>query len=134
MIIIPGRHAGGISQRRTGTFTGAVWADPVLPTTDGNTINNVFFAPGARTHWHRHEAGQVLHVAAGNGLVCTRGGEPQPLRAGDIVWAAPGELHWHGAAPDGYLLHLAISLGTTEWHEPVGDDEYPGGADRERGA
>jgi quercetin dioxygenase-like cupin family protein len=125
MKIIPVRPVGAVSEQRSATFTGAVWADPVLPATDGTTINNVFFTPGARTHWHRHEAGQVLHVTAGSGFVCAKGGEPQRLGAGDTVWIAPGETHWHGASPGGYLLHLAISLGTTEWHEPVGDDEYP---------
>jgi quercetin dioxygenase-like cupin family protein len=125
MKIVPGRAPDALSEQRSATFTGTVWADPVLPTTDGTTINNVFFSPGARTHWHRHEAGQVLHVTAGSGFVCVRGEEPQRLGAGDTVWIAPGEMHWHGAAPGAYLLHLAISLGTTEWHEPVKDNEYP---------
>ncbi|MGH3374639.1 MAG: cupin domain-containing protein [Actinoallomurus sp.] len=127
MKIISGRVAGAASEQRSSTFTGTVWADPVLPVTDGTTINNVFFTPGARTHWHRHEAGQVLHVTAGGGFVCAQGGDPQRLSAGDTVWIAPGEKHWHGAAPDSYLIHLAISLGTTAWHEPVDDDEYPTG-------
>jgi quercetin dioxygenase-like cupin family protein len=127
MKIISGRAAGAASEQRSSTFTGTVWADPVLPATDGTTINNVFFAPGARTHWHRHESGQVLHVTAGGGLVCSKGGDPQPLSAGDTVWIAPGEMHWHGAAPGSYMIHLAVSLGTTEWHEPVNDDEYPAG-------
>lgn len=125
MKIVPGRAAGVGSEQRSATFTGTVWADPVLPTTDGTTINNVFFTPGARTHWHRHENGQVLHVTAGSGFACAQGGAPQRLDVGDTVWIAPGEMHWHGAAPGSYLLHLAVSLGTTEWHEPVHDDEYP---------
>ena len=33
------------------------------PATDGVTINNVFFAPGARTFWHHHERGQILNSA-----------------------------------------------------------------------
>jgi quercetin dioxygenase-like cupin family protein len=125
MKIVPGRAPGALSEQRSATFTGTVWADPVLPATDGTTINNVFFSPGARTHWHRHEAGQVLHVTAGSGFVCAQGDAPQRLGVGDTVWIAPGEMHWHGAAPGSYLLHLAVSLGTTEWHEPVKDDEYP---------
>jgi quercetin dioxygenase-like cupin family protein len=129
MRIIRGRAPGGISEQRSATFTGTVWADPVLPTTDGVTVNNVFFTPCSRTYWHRHEHGQILHVTAGSGLVCTRGERPQPLGAGDTVWVPAGETHWHGAGPDTYLLHLAVSLGTTDWHQPVGDDEY-GVADR----
>jgi quercetin dioxygenase-like cupin family protein len=127
MRVISGRVPDAASEQRSATFTGDVWADPVLPTTDGTTINNVFFTPGARTHWHRHEHGQVLYVTAGRGFVCAKGGAPQVLQAGTTVWIAPGETHWHGAAPDSYLLHLAVSLGTTEWHEPVAGDEYPAG-------
>ena len=60
MKINRGREAGTRSELRTATFTGEVWADPVLPETDGVLINNVFFAPGARTHWHTHDQGQIL--------------------------------------------------------------------------
>lgn len=124
MKIIHGRAPDGASGLRSAAFTGTVWADPVLPTTDGTTINNIFFTPCSRTHWHSHEHGQVLHVTAGSGLVCTRGETPRQLRAGDTVWVPPGEVHWHGGGPESYLLHLAVSLGTTGWLEPVGDDEY----------
>src|SRR6185312_8021804 len=66
MQVFHGRAAGGKSDDRTGsTFTGNVWADPVMPATDGVTINTVFFAPGGRTYWHAHERGQILHVTAG---------------------------------------------------------------------
>ncbi len=54
MKVIQGRVAQGDSEQRTATFTGQVWGDPVMATTDGVTINDVFFAPGARTHWHTH--------------------------------------------------------------------------------
>ena len=62
MKINRGREAGTRSELRTATFTGEVWGDPVLPETDGVLINNVFFAPGARTHWHTHDQGQILVV------------------------------------------------------------------------
>jgi quercetin dioxygenase-like cupin family protein len=91
----------------------------VLPASDGVVINTVFFAPGARTFWHHHEHGQILHVLAGSGLVRSDGGPVQPLRPGDVVWVPPGERHWHGAGPGSYLVHLAISLGTTVWAEEV---------------
>lgn len=120
MIIMPGRSAQlPDSAQKSDTFTGTVWADPVLPATDGVVINTVFFAPGARTFWHHHEHGQILHVLAGSGLVCSDGGPVQPLRPGDVVWVPPGERHWHGAGPGSYLVHLAISLGTTVWAEEV---------------
>lgn len=124
MRIIRGRAPEAASGQRTETFTGTVWSDPVLPTTDGVTVNNVFFTPCARTHWHRHEHGQLLHVTAGSGLICSEGGEPEAIRAGDSVWVPPGETHWHGGSADSYMLHLAVSLGTTHWSVPVTDAEY----------
>lgn len=118
------RVDGQPSELRSETFTGTVWADPVLEATDGVLINNVFFAPGARTHWHTHDAGQVLHVLAGEGRAGLRDGSAETIRAGDVVFFAPGEEHWHGAAADSYLLHLAISLGGHDWLDPVTDEEY----------
>lgn len=128
MIIVPG--SGEASQQRgDSTFTGAVWADPVLPTTDGVTVNSVFFPPGGRTYWHSHASGQVLHVHAGSGLVCADGEAPRRIRAGDVVWAPPGERHWHGAAPGSFLHHLAVSLGTTHWEREVTEAEYSAAPD-----
>jgi quercetin dioxygenase-like cupin family protein len=115
------------SDRRTATFTGVVYGEPLLAGADGVAVTSVFFAPGARTYWHSHDHGQVLRVLDGHGLVCEEGGEPQCLDAGDLVWALPGEVHWHGGAPDSMLLHLAISMGTTNWLGPVSDDDYGGG-------
>ena len=112
------------SERRSETFTGVVWADPVLPSDDGIVVNNVFFEPGARTHWHTHEVAQVLYVLAGEGRVQSRDGTGFALTAGDTVHIPAGEEHWHGASPGSYLLHLAVSVGQTRWLEPVGDDDY----------
>jgi quercetin dioxygenase-like cupin family protein len=89
---------------------------------------NVHFAPGARTAWHRHPHGQVLHVLEGEGLVQRKGGEVEAIRAGDTVWIEPGEWHWHGAAPRTFMTHLAVVEAaedgtTTEWHAHVTD--YP---------
>jgi len=123
MRISRGREQGG-SEQRGPTFTGRVWADPVLRTQDGVTVNNVFFEPGARTHWHRHEAGQVLHVSAGQGWIQTRAGDGAPLTVGDTVHIPAGEEHWHGAAADSFCLHLAISLGEAEWLDAVTDADY----------
>jgi quercetin dioxygenase-like cupin family protein len=120
MQVFHGRTAGAKSDNRTGTtFTGTVWADPVMPATDGVTINTVFFAPGGRTYWHAHERGQILHVTAGQGWVCLEGKEPQVIRQGDVVFIGPNERHWHGASADSYLVHIAISLGKNTWQEEV---------------
>src|SRR5215469_4655810 len=119
--------AGPPTERRTATFTGTVYGDALLDGTGGAAATSVFFAPGARTFWHSHENGQVLHVLEGRGVIGTQGGTPQPIGPGDLVWAPPGELHWHGGGPDSMVLHLAISLGQTTWHGPVSDDDYTSG-------
>ena len=126
MKVIHARQAGAVSESRTSNCTGTVWGDPIMPTTDNVTINNVFFTPGGRTHWHQHEQGQMLNVIAGHGWVCLDGKEPQSIRAGDIVWIAPHERHWHGAAAGSYMLHTATSIGKTDWGSAVTDEEYPG--------
>ncbi len=124
MHIVHGRAAGATTQARDATFTGTVWGDPVLPTTDGTTVNSVTFTPGARTYWHHHERGQLLVVMAGTGWVCTQGKPPQALTVGDVVWVPPDEQHWHGAGPGSILTHTAVSLGTTTWLHEVSEAEY----------
>lgn len=124
MKIVHGRSETGGTEQRGATFDGTVWSDPVLPTTDGVTVNSVFFTPGARTHWHRHEHGQILQVTTGSGWVCSEGEAPRRLGPGDLVWVPPGERHWHGASTDCALAHVAISLGTTQWETPVSEADY----------
>lgn len=121
MRIVHGRAERARSEQRA-TVTGEAWFDQVLPATDGTTIATVFFAPGARTFWHSHENGQILQVLAGRGLIRTDGEKPETIQAGDIIWVPPGERHWHGAAPDSFMTHTAISLGETRWAEEVADD------------
>jgi quercetin dioxygenase-like cupin family protein len=123
MEIAHGRVDGQPSQTGTGTFSGRVLLDPVLGA--GNArINSVMFEPGGRTYWHSHDDGQVLFVQHGRGMVASRDGDRHELTAGDTVYAPPGEVHWHGAAQDSFLLHTAVSLGTTRWLDEVSDDEY----------
>jgi quercetin dioxygenase-like cupin family protein len=129
MKIIHGRAAATASERRSATFTGEVWADPILEPTEGVTINHVFFAPQARTHWHTHRGGQILTVTYGQGKVRAESGEEHDIRPGDTVWISPGERHWHGAGEETGMAHVAISLGDPDWLEPVSDDEYHGSGD-----
>ncbi len=109
-----------------GTFSGRAMLDPVLD--DGAAgkvrVNSVVFEPGGRTYWHSHADGQALIVASGRGMVENRDGDRHVLQAGDMVWAPPGEQHWHGAAPDSFLTHTAVSLGLTSWLEEVADERY----------
>src|SRR5947199_7682640 len=38
-------------------------------------------------------------VTSGLGWVQVEGGPKEEVRAGDVIWFAPGEKHWHGASP-----------------------------------
>ncbi|GAA3612382.1 cupin domain-containing protein [Nonomuraea rosea] len=114
-------------------FTGDVWFDVIYAATEPfrMRVNIVRFAPCSRTAWHRHAAGQTLHVTEGIGLVQSRGAEIVVMRPGDTVYTPPGEWHWHGAAPDHFMAHLAMWESTgdpgvpeTEWGEQVTDEEY----------
>ncbi|MSU89093.1 cupin domain-containing protein [Rhodobacteraceae bacterium 2CG4] len=112
------------------TFTGSVRLDPIAsaPDAPGVRANLVSFAPGARTHWHSHTHGQVLHLTQGAGLIALRGEAPRPIRAGDSIWIPPDVEHWHGAAPDTAMTHVAMQPSPqgdeTDWLEPVEDGDY----------
>lgn len=83
-------------------------------------VYRVTFEPGGRTHWHIHSGPQWLFVVGGRIRVQVWGADAQDVDAGDAVVFAPGEKHWHGAAPDGGGVHLAVNINvTTEWLEPV---------------
>jgi quercetin dioxygenase-like cupin family protein len=115
-------------------FTGDAWFDVIAmgEAPSRLRVNIVRFAPGARTAWHRHAAGQTLHLVDGQGLVQSREAEVVLLRPGDTVWTPPGEWHWHGATPEDFMVHLAMweSLGEgepgseTAWGEHVTDEQY----------
>ena len=51
----------------------------------------VHFTPGARTAWHVHPLGQVLHVIEGVGRVQGENGPVRQIRPGDSVVIEPGE-------------------------------------------
>ncbi|MFI7229499.1 cupin domain-containing protein [Nonomuraea angiospora] len=110
-------------------FTGDAWADVILRGEDPSRAraNLVRFAPGARTAWHSHGLGQTLHIVEGVALIQSRGGDIIEAHPGDIVHTPPGEEHWHGAAPDRFMIHLAMWEGDdTAWLDHVTDAEYNG--------
>jgi quercetin dioxygenase-like cupin family protein len=85
----------------------------------------VEFEAGGRTNWHRHSAPQLLLVKEGRGLVQKWGEPVRAIAAGDAVCIEPDEKHWHGAAPGTRMSHFAVNLTlTTQWLEPVSDDQY----------
>jgi quercetin dioxygenase-like cupin family protein len=128
MIVVPGQggRTGGAA-RPAEHFLGEVWLEAVLEA-DGVRMSQVSFAPGGRTHWHRHEGGQVLYVTSGAGWVARRGEDPVPIRAGDVIWTSPGEEHWHGATDENVMTHLPISVGPTEWLESTSSVSVSTGA------
>ena len=110
-------------------FTGSVWMDVAAVETPGAGVFRVLFEPGARTNWHTHPEGQFLYVVTGTGRAQKEGESVVELGAGDVVYFAPDEKHWHGAGPETYMVHIAITPaisteGGTDWMEPVTDEEY----------
>lgn len=126
MLINHGRVEDLPTDERGPTFTGPVWAEPLLSAAEGVAVNSVFFPPGSRTDWHTHEQGQVLLVTSGAGRVSNADGDGGPIRAGDVVWISAGERHWHGAQPTTSMAHIAVSLGDADWQDSVSDEDFGG--------
>lgn len=113
-------------------FTGVVRVDPLFdreePARAGGA--SVTFEPCARTAWHTHPLGQTLIVTSGFGRVQRWGGPIEEIRPGDVVLIAPGEKHWHGAAPNAAMTHIAIQEKlngkNVDWLEKVSDGQYHG--------
>ncbi|MGZ4179614.1 MAG: (R)-mandelonitrile lyase [Solirubrobacteraceae bacterium] len=115
-------------------FTGSVYIDtiavPVATARTGAAL--VHFTPGARTAWHTHPFGQTIYVTEGIGRCQSEGGPVQEIRPGDRVYFEPGENHWHGAAPNRFMVHIAIHEAdengeggrAVSWGEHVTDDQY----------
>lgn len=125
-------------ETRTGPserFTGAVYIDAVAGPEGGARLSafSVHFTPMARTAWHTHPNGQTIYVTEGVGRCQRRGGPVEVIRPGDRVFFEPGEEHWHGAAPDRFMTHLAMlevddAGNSATWGEHVSDAEYGSGS------
>jgi 4-carboxymuconolactone decarboxylase len=111
-------------------FTGSARVDtPFRADTPARVSGaRVTFEPGARTAWHTHPLGQTLLVTAGTGRVQRWGDAVDEIREGDIVWIPPGQKHWHGAAPNSAITHVAIveqlNGKSVDWMEKVSDAQY----------
>ncbi len=111
-------------------FTGFVRIDTPFQARDPAHFRgaSVSFEPGARTAWHAHPMGQLLIVTSGTGRVQRWGDRADEIREGDVVWILPLQKHWHGAAPDTAMTHIAIleplDGKSTEWMEKVNDEHY----------
>lgn len=112
-------------------FTGDAWMDVVVNPAAPSRVQAVYvsFSPGARTNWHTHPVGQVLHVVSGVGWVQLEREAARRIAAGDVVVIAPGENHWHGADASHTMVHLAMqeadeSGKNVVWGAPVTAEEY----------
>ncbi|TAM60503.1 cupin domain-containing protein [bacterium] len=111
-------------------FTGAARIDPLFDREDPARTSGalVTFEPHSRTAWHTHPLGQTLLVTSGCGRVQRWGGPTAEIRPGDVVLIAPGEKHWHGAAPATAMSHIAIQEKldgkAVDWLEQVSEEEY----------
>ena len=100
--------------------------------TEGVAIANVTFEPGCRNNWHIHHAdeggGQILVCVAGLGWYQEWDKPAQLLTPGSVINIPAGVKHWHGAAKDSWMSHLAVEVpgvnGRNEWLEPVSDAQY----------
>lgn len=113
-------------------FVGDVWVDPIASPQDADqraTVVTVRFAPGARTAWHSHARGQFLRVTSGVARFGGRDGDVIEVHAGQTLYTPPGEEHFHAAANDGFMEHIAIlesaddPENTTTWLEHVSADD-----------
>jgi quercetin dioxygenase-like cupin family protein len=112
-------------------FTGAVYLDTLATPSGSSRLSaiSVHFTPAARTAWHTHPNGQTIYVMEGVGLCQRRGGPIEVIRPGDRIFFEPGEEHWHGAAPNHFMTHLAMldvdEEGTSAaWGDHVTAEEY----------
>lgn len=111
-------------------FTGTVRIDPLFTAPEPAFVASasVTFEPGARTAWHTHPLGQTLIVTSGCRRVQRDGGAIEEILPGDVVWFAPNEKHWHGAAPTTAMTHIAIQEKkdgkVVDWMEHVTDEQY----------
>jgi quercetin dioxygenase-like cupin family protein len=124
-------RAGATRRGSVDWFVGDVYVEEVASTTEVSRARAalVHFTPGSRTHWHSHDHGQTIYLTAGRGRCQRKGGPVTELYAGDRIFFEPGELHWHGAAPDQMMSHLHVQhVGddglSTDFFDPVGDEEY----------
>ena len=127
------RSSGALPSRAAhpDQFTGSVWMDGLAeaPPPSRLHVALVTFEPGARTAWHTHPLGQVLVAVSGIGLAQAAGEAATELHPGDTLVIAPGERHWHGAAPDRIFTHLSMQQADehdaqADWSDHVSDDDY----------
>jgi quercetin dioxygenase-like cupin family protein len=101
------------------------WVEMLLDSAqDGETTAmRTVLDPGVISNWHTHPLGQILYVLSGVGRTQREGGPIEEIRAGDCVWFASNERHWHGASVNSPFSYLSTQGGENgrfvAWMEPV---------------
>lgn len=111
-------------------FIGQSYLAPI--STEQIPFFNVTFEPRCRNNWHVHHAsnggGQMLVGVGGRGWYQEEGKPAQEILPGTVIHIPANVKHWHGAQADSWFSHLAFEIPgentSTEWCEPVTDDEY----------
>ncbi len=113
-------------------FTGAVRIDPLFKPNNPARAEgaSVTFEPGSHSPWHTHPLGEILIVTAGCGLIQIWDGPVEEIHPGDVIWALPGEKHWHGATATTSMTHIAIQEQLdgkiVDYMEKVSEEQYHG--------
>ena len=113
-------------------FTGTVWQDPIIEAPEPASVRAAWVAssrarapPGTPIR-----SGRRSTSLNGDGRVQIWGGPIKEIRAGDTVFFAPGEKHWHGAAThhrhDARRDAGGARRQAREWMEKVSDEQYGG--------
>ena len=109
--------------------TPGVWREPIViaDSPDGLRVDRIHYPPGGHTHWHLHTREQVLYGELGRGWIQFEATHPTSLTPGGVIQVPVGVRHWHGAASDTSLVHLAVTAGgDTVWLGEVSAAEYVG--------
>lgn len=112
------------------TFTGSAYPTSLVASDSiyNTLVGNVYFEPGARSHWHSHPAGQILIITDGVGYHQIEGQPVEIIKKGSVVKCPPNVRHWHGASADVGLQQLYIvpntEKGIVNWNEAVTDEQY----------
>ena len=120
----------GFKPAPAGYFSGKAFVKPLViadAVTNCN-VSDVYFEAGCRNNWHTHPSNQILIVKEGVCYYQEEGKTVQKIPAGGVINVLPGIKHWHGASPDGVMVHIAMNIntekGVVNWLEPVTDEEY----------
>ncbi len=120
----------GLTTASEAYFHGSVMFQAIStpPQETGVRVVLVHFEEEARTNWHTHPKGQILHITEGICLYQEWGGTTITLQVGDSITIPAAVKHWHGANSSTKMSHIAVQPIVNGvdavWFEPVADAQY----------